>query len=48
MQVMKINELSKTYDDTHGPVVDRASFSVRPGEIFGLLGPSGCGKTTML
>ncbi len=48
MQVMKINELSKTYDEAHGPVVERVSFSVRPGEIFGLLGPSGCGKTTLL
>jgi pyoluteorin transport system ATP-binding protein len=26
--------------------VDRISFSVRPGEIFGLLGPNGAGKTT--
>ena len=29
-------------------VVDDASFSVAPGEIFCLLGPSGCGKTTLL
>ncbi len=29
-------------------VVDDASFSVSPGEIFCLLGPSGCGKTTLL
>jgi len=26
--------------------VDRLSFNVRPGEIFGLLGPNGAGKTT--
>ncbi|MCF0253548.1 MAG: ABC transporter ATP-binding protein, partial [Duodenibacillus sp.] len=26
--------------------VDRVSFEVRPGEIFGLLGPNGAGKTT--
>jgi ABC-2 type transport system ATP-binding protein len=26
--------------------VDRISFEVRPGEIFGLLGPNGAGKTT--
>ncbi len=29
-------------------VVDDASFTVAPAEIFCLLGPSGCGKTTLL
>ena len=24
------------------------NFSMRPGELVGLLGPSGCGKTTLL
>jgi ABC-type multidrug transport system ATPase subunit len=28
--------------------VDRLSFNVRKGEIFGLLGPNGAGKTTMI
>ncbi|HEX2779595.1 MAG TPA: ABC transporter ATP-binding protein [Gemmatimonadaceae bacterium] len=28
-------------------VVDRVSFEVAPGEIFGLLGPNGAGKTTI-
>jgi drug efflux transport system ATP-binding protein len=28
--------------------VDRVSFSVRPGEIFGLVGPDGAGKTTAM
>jgi len=28
--------------------VDRLSFSVRPGELFGIVGPDGAGKTTTL
>lgn len=29
-------------------VLDRISFQVGAGEIFGLLGPSGAGKTTLI
>jgi ABC-2 type transport system ATP-binding protein len=28
--------------------VDRASFDVKPGEIFGLIGPNGAGKSTLI
>jgi len=28
--------------------VDRVSFSIRPGEVFGFLGPNGAGKTTAI
>lgn len=44
--VIEARELVKRY----GPLtaVDRVSFSVQGGEIFGLLGPNGAGKTTTL
>ncbi|MDR1395608.1 MAG: ATP-binding cassette domain-containing protein [Deltaproteobacteria bacterium] len=30
------------------PLLEHVSFTVRPGEIIGILGPSGCGKSTLL
>lgn len=49
--MLHVQHLTKTYEDlSRGPfnAVDRVSFTVRPGEIFGLLGPNGAGKTTVL
>lgn len=31
--LVKVDEVSKTYDPKVGPVLSRASLSVRPGEI---------------
>jgi len=49
--MIHVQELSKSFRDpkrgTH-MAVDRVSFDVRAGEVFGLLGPNGAGKTTTL
>jgi ABC-2 type transport system ATP-binding protein/sodium transport system ATP-binding protein len=45
-----VESLTKTFplDDGELCAVDRLSFQIRPGEVFGLLGPNGAGKTTTL
>ncbi|MFI6977071.1 ATP-binding cassette domain-containing protein [Embleya sp. NPDC050154] len=45
--MIDINELTKCYG-RGAPVVDRLTFSVRPGRVTGFLGPNGAGKTTTL
>jgi ABC-2 type transport system ATP-binding protein len=42
--VVRVHELTKNFGAF--TAVDRISFEVRRGEIFGLLGPNGAGKTT--
>ena len=44
MSVIEVTGLRKVYGER--AVVDGVSFSVEPGEIFGILGPNGAGKTT--
>ncbi len=49
--MIHVQHLTKTYEDlSRGAfvAVDKVSFTVRSGEIFGLLGPNGAGKTTVL
>lgn len=44
--MIEVQDLSYTYPGAPAPAVSCVSFSVAPGEVFGLLGPSGAGKTT--
>lgn len=49
--MIHVQHLTKAYEDTNRGsfiAVDRISFTVRPGEIFGLLGANGAGKTTVM
>ena len=44
--VIEVSDFSKKYGDF--TAVDKISFNVQEGEIFGLLGPNGAGKTSTL
>ena len=43
---VEVNQITKTYGNR--AVVNDLSFTVKPGEIFGLIGPNGAGKTTTI
>lgn len=43
---ISIDQLTKKYDDKI--VVNQVSFSIKQGELFGLLGVNGAGKTTLI
>ena len=44
--LLEVRDLVKRYGDF--TAIDRLSFDVYPGEVFGLLGPNGAGKTTTI
>ena len=44
--LLTVEQLTKTYGEIQA--CDRISFSLYPGQIFGIIGESGSGKTTLL
>jgi ABC-2 type transport system ATP-binding protein len=44
---IRANELTKWYGKEKTVAVDKVSFSINAGEIFGLIGPDGAGKTSI-
>ena len=46
MKTIEVQALSRIFGKLRA--VDKISFDVRPGEIFGFLGPNGAGKTTTI
>jgi peptide/nickel transport system ATP-binding protein len=48
--LLEVSELSVRFDTEDGPIhaVDEVSFTLRQGEVLGVVGESGCGKTVAL
>jgi ABC-type multidrug transport system ATPase subunit len=48
MSAIIVDGISKSYRRGVAQALDRVSFDVAPGELFGLIGPDGAGKTTLI
>jgi ABC-2 type transport system ATP-binding protein len=48
VDVLRVRDLVKVYRGALQPAVNGLEFTVRQGEVFGLLGPNGVGKTTAI
>ena len=47
MEAVILKDLTKVYGDEKVVAVDKVSFAVNKGELFGLIGPDGAGKTSI-
>jgi ABC-type multidrug transport system ATPase subunit len=47
MSVINAKDLTKTYDKGSILALDKVSFEVNEGELFGIIGPDGAGKTSL-
>ena len=47
-EILRLEGVTKQYSNHHPPALNNVSFSLRQGDLLGLLGASGCGKTTLL
>src|SRR3954464_13642918 len=47
MDAVTLRDLSKTYNKGNTLAVKEVSFSVKEGELFGIIGPDGAGKTSI-
>lgn len=48
MEILKINNLSFSYEGSEKKVLDNIDLSINKGEVVLISGASGCGKTTLL
>ena len=46
--MLKLSNISKSYNKGAIKAVDDISLDIRTGEVFGFLGPNGAGKTTTI
>lgn len=47
-KILELKNVSKTYSGNPDPSLQNVDFSVKEGEIIGVIGPSGAGKSTLL
>lgn len=45
--LLKVNNLKVSYEKMPLPALDNVSFTMKKGQVLGIVGESGCGKTTL-